>query len=198
MTTIRLATPADATDCLEIYAPYVRNTSISFELTPPTTEAFQERIDSTLDTLPWLVCEAGDDILGYAYAGHSRMREAYQWVVESSVYVDGDHHRRGIARGLYTSLFDLLRLQGYFVVLAGMTLPNPASVELHRAMGFEPVGVYENIGYKQGDWHDVEWMQLELLPPADDPVPPSPITDLAKDEGLVEALRLGVEELAIE
>jgi len=198
MTTIRLATPADATDCLEIYASYVRDTSISFELTPPTTEAFQERIDSTLDTLPWLVCEAGDDILGYAYAGHSRMREAYQWVVESSVYVDGDHHRRGIARGLYTSLFDLLRLQGYFVVLAGMTLPNPASAELHRAMGFEPVGVYENIGYKQGDWHDVKWMQLELLPPADDPAPPSPMTDLEKDEGLDEALRLGVEELAIE
>ena len=109
MTTIRLATPADASDCLEIYSPYVRGTSISFELTPPTAEEFKERIYSTLDTLPWLVCEAGDDILGYTYAGHYRTREAYQWVVESSVYVDGGQHRRGIARGLYTSLFELLR-----------------------------------------------------------------------------------------
>lgn len=196
MPTIRLASPEDSADCQEIYAPYVLDTPISFELIPPTTEDFIERIEHTLDTLPWLVCEAGDDILGYAYAGQYRARAAYQWVVESSVYVDGDHHRQGIARALYISLFEILRLQGYFTVIAGMTLPNPASVEFHRAMGFDPIGVYEAIGYKEGNWHDVVWMQRQLRPTVSDPEPPVPLHEL--DDRMDEALRLGAEEIEIE
>ena len=196
MATIRLASPEDSTECQEIYAPYVRDTPISFELTPPTAETVENRIERTLDTLPWLIFESGDDILGYAYAGQYRARAAYQWVVESSVYVDGDHHRRGIACGLYTSLFEILRLQGYFAVLAGMTLPNPSSVEFHRAMGFEPIGVYEDIGYKDGQWYDVEWMQRQLRPPADDPEPPVSLREL--EDGLDEVLRLGVEEIEVD
>jgi L-amino acid N-acyltransferase YncA len=168
---IRLAQEDDAESLLAIYAPVVRETTISFEIEPPTIDEFRRRIRTTLAQRPWLVCEVHGDILGYAYGGAFRTRSAYQWTVEVTVYVHRLHRRRGIARALYTSLLECLRLQGYRTALAGIALPNPGSIALHESAGFEPVGVLRSVGYKLGRWCDVGWWQLGLqdycsLPPS--------------------------------
>ena len=163
--TIRGATPErDAEACRDIYAPYVRDTAVSFEETVPTVEEFEGRIRKTTATHPWLVMEVGGKVVGYAYATQHRPRAAYRWTAEVTVYVDGHHHQAGVGRRLYTELLRRLRLQGFRLAVAGITLPNAGSVGLHEAMGFEPVGVYNRIGWKAGDWHDVGWWQLDLRP----------------------------------
>ena len=169
---MRIASEADADAIAAIYAPYVRDTVISFELEPPTREEMQRRIANTLATLPWLVIEREGQVLAYAYAGLHRTRWAYQWAVDVSVYVDSQAHRRGYGRRLYQALFNILRAQGYYTAYAGITLPNEASVGLHEAMGFRPIGVYHNVGYKMGRWWDVGWWGLPLRdyePPAGPP-----------------------------
>lgn len=122
------------------------------------------RIERISATHPWLVLERGGSVAGYAYAAQHRERAAYRWVADVSVYVDLAHRRAGIARALYGALFDLLREQGFRMAVAGVTLPNPASVALHESFGFEPVGVYRDIGWKAGAWRDVGWWQLRLSP----------------------------------
>ncbi len=178
---IRLAREADAAEMLQIYAPVVRDTPISFELEPPSEGEFRARIRNTLVRTPWLVCEADGHIRGYAYAGSFRPREAYQWAAEVTVYVHPEAHRRGVGRALYASLFACLRLQGFRSAVAVIALPNPASVAIHEDMGFKPVGVYEGVGYKLGRWHDVGWWQLELLKttgPGDTPSPPRSLPEV--------------------
>jgi len=154
-TVIRIATPADGPALAEIYRPAVVDCPISFELEPPDGEEMARRTMKVLARTPWLVCESDGHVLGYAYGGTHRERAAYQWSVEVSAYVHPDAHRRGIGRALYTSLFAALVVQGYRNAYAGITLPNDASVALHTAVGFTPIGVYRGIGYKQGAWHDV-------------------------------------------
>lgn len=185
--TLRLATPDDAQGVLEIYAPIVRETTISFELEVPSSDEMARRITTTLSRHPWLV--ATDDhqhVLGYAYAGTHRSRAAYQWSCEVSVYIHPDAHRRGIASLLYRALFEILALQGFGSIFAGITQPNAKSVALHRAMGFEPVGVYRNIGFKFGRWCDVEWWQqsLTLTERSGDLPPPRPLADILGDRAL--------------
>jgi L-amino acid N-acyltransferase YncA len=193
MTTIRLATEADAEAIQAIYAPYVQHTPISFELEPPSVEEMRERIRKTLALFPWLVCGNGQGrVVGYAYASRHRERAAYQWSVDAAVYVDPRAHRTGIGRGLYTSLFALLRLQGFFNVYAGIALPNEASVSLHTAVGFQPVGVYRAVGYKLGKWHDVSWWSLALQPSAAEPSPPRPLDGISQDSGWQTALNAGL------
>jgi len=170
--TIRLATEEDAEPLLEIYAPFCAGTPISFETEAPTVEEMRQRIKKTLDILPWLVCEAEGHVLGYAYASRHRERAGYRWSVDVSVYVRDGRRGLGIGRALYTSLFVILRLQGFYNILAGITLPNPASVALHEAMGMLPVAVYPAIGFKCGAWHDVGWWQLALGPRAQEPNEP--------------------------
>ena len=152
----------DAAACAAIYAPYVRDTVISLEERAPTPADFVQRIARVTPTHPWLVAEDGDEIVGYAYGARHRERASYRWAVDVAVYVAAGQHRRGIGRALYQTLFGLLAEQGYRIACAGVTLPNDASVGLHEALGFEPVGVYRNIGFKHGAWHDVGWWQLEL------------------------------------
>jgi L-amino acid N-acyltransferase YncA len=173
--TIRLAIPDDAAGVQAIYAPVVRDTAISFELEPPTIEDMQQRIIAVTKTMPWLICQHQEEILGYAYASPHRVRAAYQWSVDVSVYIQAHARRSGIGRGLYRSLFALLALQGFYQAYAGITLPNPASVGLHESLGFQPVGVYRAVGYKLGAWHDVGWWQLGLQERV---VPPKPLVDL--------------------
>jgi phosphinothricin acetyltransferase len=120
------------------------------------------RVLDTLKTYPWLACETGGRLAGYAYASRHRARAAYNWSVEVSAYVHHEFRRRGIGRGLYASLFEILKAQGYCRAYAGITLPNPGSVGLHESMGFEPVGVFRSIGHKMGVWHDVGWWQRAL------------------------------------
>ena len=173
---IRLARPADAPAIQRIYAPYCTDTAISFEVEPPDAAEIEKRIAKTLAILPWLVAEDAGSLLGYAYASLHRERAAYRWSVDAAIYVAQDAHRRGLGRALYAPLFDLVRRQGYAQVYAGITLPNAGSVGLHEAMGFVPVGVFRNVGYKLGRWHDVGWWQLALGPLEEDPAEPVPIT----------------------
>lgn len=168
---IRLAHLADAEAIREIYAPSIREGAISFEYEVPTMEEMQRRIHEVLRWAPWLVFEERQRVLAYAYASRHRERAAYQWSVETSVYVHPDGRRRGLARQLYIELFERLRKQGFYGAYAGVTLPNPASVSLHESLGFKPVGIYEKVGYK-GAWRDVGWWQLELAPRVGEPIPP--------------------------
>ena len=170
--TIRLITEADAGEVLEIYKPYVQDTIISFEYEVPALEEFLQRIKSYTSEYPWLVCLLGNKIIGYAYASKHRDRTAYQWSVDSAIYLSPEVHRNGIARILYESLFSILRLQGYFNVYAGISLPNEKSVGFHKAMGFEEIGIYKKTGYKQGRWHNTVWFQLHLAEHLDDPPKP--------------------------
>ncbi|OUL36162.1 arsinothricin resistance N-acetyltransferase ArsN1 family B [Nostoc sp. 106C] len=163
-TTIRLATVNDALQMLTIYVPIVRETTISFEVDPPSETEFQQRIKSYQQQMPWLVCEIHGEVVGYAYASPYRTRAAYQWSVESSVYVGVNHRRKGIAKALYTALFKLLQLQGFYNVVAAIALPNQPSVAVHEAVGFAPVGVFQRVGFKFGKWHDVGYWQLSLQP----------------------------------
>ena len=170
--TIRLAHSYDASIIHAIYVPFVTNTPVSFELAPPTEQEMRQRIEQILQTHPWLVCEEHGEILGYAYASQHRTRQAYQWSVDVSAYVHERWRGKGIGKALYISLFALLRLQGFYNAYAGIALPNPASVALHEAMGMCQVGIYSQVGYKQGVWHDVGWWQQSLQPHIPEPVPP--------------------------
>jgi phosphinothricin acetyltransferase len=186
---IRLATAADAAPIQAIYAPYVRETVVSFELEPPSVDKMANRIRKTLT---WLVREdAQGSVVGYAYASKHRERAAYQWSVDVTVYIDPAFHRKGVGRGLYTALFGLLRLQGFYNAYAGITQPNEASVGLHTAMGFQPVGVYRSVGYKFGQWHDVTWLSLRLQPLADSPAAPRPIAAIQNTAEAQAAYELG-------
>lgn len=184
--TIRLARADDAARIAALYAPAVSDRPTSFELTPPDTAEMAGRIDKVLRQWPWLVwCdEAG--VQGYAYASAYAERICYQWSVTVSVYVADGLQRGGVGRALYTRLFDILRRQGAVNAFAGITLPNDASVGLHRSMGFEPVGVYPRAGYKLGAWHDVAWMglALRLPPPGEVPAPPRALPALLAEGAL--------------
>jgi L-amino acid N-acyltransferase YncA len=162
----------DASACLEIYAPYVRDTAVSFEERVPTATEFLARIRETSATHPWLVIESAGAVVGYAYAAPHRTRAAYRWAADVAVYVAPAHHRRGAGRLLYTELIQRLQRQNLRMACAGVTLPNDASIGLHRALGFEPVGVYRRIGWKHGAWHDVSWWQLDLAPNSASPYEP--------------------------
>ncbi len=161
-TRIRPATVADAAAISAIYAPYVRETTVSLELEPPDVEEMGRRIEALIPAYPYLVLEQHDDVRGYAYASPHRVRAAYRSSTEVSVYVDRSHHRRGFGRQLYLALFDALRDTPYHLALAGITLPNDASEALHRSLGFEPVGIYREVGHKFGRFIDTVWMQRRI------------------------------------
>jgi len=165
---IRAATAADAAALLDIYRPFVEATAVSFETEVPTVDAFAARIDKALARWQWLVAEADGRVLGYAYGSTHRERAAYRWSVEVSAYVAEHGRRRGVGRMLYLRLFDALAQQGYCNAYAGVALPNPASIALHRSVGFAPIGTFEAVGRKFGRWHDVAWFQRRLrdAPPA--------------------------------
>jgi L-amino acid N-acyltransferase YncA len=166
---VRDAMPADAEALLAIYRPFVTDTAVSFEMEPPLVEEFAERIRTAQSRWAWLVAEEAGRAAGYAYAGSFRARQAYQWSVEVSAYVDPRHHGRGVGRALYERLLAFLIDRGYCTAYAGITLPNEASVRFHEAAGFTPVGVFRRAGRKFGAWHDVGWWQRELrdAPPAE-------------------------------
>ena len=171
---IRMATVADAEAIQRIYAPFVTDTSVSFEMVPPSIEEMAQRISTTLQRTPWLVYEQDGRVMGYAYASKHRDRAAYQWSVEVSAYVLPEARRTGVARQLYERLFEILAMQGFYSAFAGITLPNEASVAFHRALGFRDIGVFHSIGYKFGQWHNTGWLERPLRSydsPSDAPVP---------------------------
>lgn len=161
-TIIRSAHIADASSVQAIYAPIVESSAISFEDIPPSNEEMARRIADCLKAYAYLVAERQGSVVGFAYAGQHRTRSAYRWSVDVSVYVAEDGRRSGIGRALYEALLERLANQGFHAAFAGIALPNPASIALHQALGFEPVGVYREVGFKFGRWHDVSWWQRLL------------------------------------
>jgi phosphinothricin acetyltransferase len=161
----------DAEAITAIYAPFVTDTAISFETEAPGAAEMRTRIAETNSVFPWLIAETEGQIAGYAYASTHASRAAYRWSANVSIYLDAAHRRQGLGKQLYSALFAVLRRQGYRNLYGGITLPNPASVALHRAMGMSEVGVYRNVGFKLGKWHDVLWLGLSL---PDDRVPNGP------------------------
>jgi phosphinothricin acetyltransferase len=176
---VRLADPArDAARVAEIYRPAVEGSFISFEESAPTPDEMAGRMRKVLAHLPWLVAEDESGlVVGYAYASPHRDRAAYRWSVDISVYVDPARHRLGIGRLLYDDLLERLRGAGYINVYAGITLPNPASVALHEAIGMRRVGIYHRVGYKLRQWRDVTWYELRLTESAAPPPEPRSLSD---------------------
>ena len=189
---IRLATVEDAHAVQAIYEPYVRGTTISFEYDPPTVEEMARRIRTTTERCPFLVIERDGEVRGYAYASTLRARRAYDWSVETTVYIREDSLGMGYGHALYTSLIEVLRLLGYGQAYAGISLPNPGSRALHERVGFTHLGTYERVGYKFGAWHSVGWWQLLLDPPEGEPPPPRSIADVSGTPELRAALDAGV------
>jgi L-amino acid N-acyltransferase YncA len=193
MANIRLATPDDAAAIAAIYAPYCDATVISFEEMAPSSEEMARRVATIGATRPWIVLEDNGGVIGYAYASPHHDRAAYRWSVSTAIYIGRAHHRRGAGRALYTTLFALLRALGYRQATAGITLPNPASVGLHAAFGFAPVGVYRHIGYKMGGWHDVGWYQVEIQPVSARPADPRSIREIVDTPEWRDAVAQGLD-----
>jgi phosphinothricin acetyltransferase len=166
---VRDATDDDAGPCAAIYAPYVAETTVSFEDEPPSAEEMGRRIAVARRAHAWLVLEEDGEVVGFAYAVPLKERAAYRWSCEVSVYLARGRGGAGRGRALYEALFARLAERGYRQAIAGMTLPNEPSARLHRALGFEPIGVQRRIGWKHGAWRDVAWVQRSL---SDDDGPP--------------------------
>lgn len=159
---VRQIVMGDAPAIQAIYAPYVNDTIVSFEEIAPNIAEVERRIAAILPHYPYLVAEVDGQVVGYAYASEHRTRAAYRTSVDVTVYVAPGAHRSGVARHLYSRLLPAAASLGYHAAFAGIALPNDASVGLHEAMGFEPVGIYREVGRKFGAWHDVGWWQRLL------------------------------------
>ncbi len=192
---IRLINEKDVSGVLGIYKPFILQSVISFEYDPPTEDEFWDRIKTISSVYPWLVCQDHHRIIGYAYASRHRTRTAYDWSTESTVYILPDYQRKGIARILYETIFEILHLQGYFNVYAGITLPNDKSVSFHRALGFTEVGTFKNIGFKLGHWHDTYWMQLALADHPADPFFPKKLSEISASKAFESILRKANDRL---
>lgn len=189
MDRLRLARPDDAAAIAAIYAHGVRGVA-SFELDPPDADEMAARIAKVAGWAPWIVLERAGTVAGYAYATRHRERAGYQWTVETSVYVDPAHHRTGAGRTLYAALLPMIRAQGFHLALAGIVLPNPGSIALHEALGFTPLVVYREVGWKHGAWRDVGWWQLALDDGrAGEPAPPRPPAAMHDDPAWVAIVR---------
>ena len=171
---IRPAQEADSAAVAAVYAPYVRDTPVSFEVEPPPAAVMAERIAGTLGTHPWLVAEREGQVIGFAYAGKHSQRPAYRWTVDVTVYIREDERRAGVGRQLYGALLGTLWGQGFRSAFAEIVLPNPGSARLHEAMGFRHVGVHKDIGYKLGRWHDIGYWRLGLSEESAAPGEPIP------------------------
>ena len=190
---VRQATTADVEAILNIYAKYVSDTTVSFEVEVPTVEAFQKRMEQIQAQFPWLVCEIGGVVAGYAYASKHAQRAAYRWSADLSVYIDEKYHRCHIAAALYDALFAMLRAQGYYTAYAGVSTPNPKSEAFHLAQGFTVVGVYPNVGYKLGTWCTLTWYGLTLQEYVPAPQEPKLLSEALKEPEIKEILSNSVQ-----
>ncbi len=159
---IRAVKPADAAAIAAIYAPYVTETTITFEEEVPDTAEIATRIGRLTPTFPWLVAERDGALLGYAYGYRYRARAAYRRVAETGIYVAREARGTGIGTPLYAALLEALERAGYVAAIGVLALPNPASEALHARLGFRRIGVQEGIGYKHGRWLDIGIWQRDL------------------------------------
>lgn len=194
---IRLARAEDAAAIRDIYAPFCESTAVTFEEQPPTEAELADRIESTLETYPWLVCTIDGRVVGYTYASRLRKRRAYQWTVELSVYVATDARGSGVGRGLYESLFAVLERQGVRDAYAVTTMPNPDSERFHERMGFERLVDFPAMGHTDADWHDVAWWRRPVAPKTADPEPITPLPDVLEDPDWDSLVRTGEADFEI-
>ena len=159
---IRVASLEDADSIQKIYAPYVKNTTITFEYDIPSVEEMISRMESTLHTYPYIVAIENDHIIGYAYASTFKGRTAYDWSCELSIYIDERKQHLGIGKKLYECLFELLKLMNIQAVFACITYPNEKSENFHKKFGFETVAHFHQCGFKFNQWHDVIWMEKRI------------------------------------
>ena len=184
--TLRMAAPEDAAALLKIYGPYVRSTAISYEYDVPTVEEFAARIANTLRDYPYLVAEAQGEVAGYAYAGRLHPRKAYDWTVETSIYVRQDLRGQHIGQRLYDELERLLKRQNVLSVNACIAYPEVEdeyltrnSVRFHERMGYTMIGHFHRCAYKFGHWYDMVWMEKALAEFPETPAPFIPLPRLS-------------------
>ena len=182
---IRVACEDDAEALLEIYAPYVRDTAVTFEYDAPSAAEFRDRIRNTLKKYPYLAAEKSGKIIGYAYAGGFHARAAYDWAVETSIYIDRNYHGQGLGRRLYLALEDALKRQHIINMNACIAYTKDedshlthGSVKFHERMGYSIVGHFSECGYKFGKWYDIVWMEKHLGPHPHTPQPVIPFAML--------------------
>lgn len=162
-TTVRSATAADADTIARIYNYYIEHTVITFEEEPVSPEAMAARLAKVQGlSLPWLVADVDQNVVGYAYASKWKVRSAYRHSVETAIYVERGCEGRGVGKTLYAALLLQLRARGIHAVIGGAALPNDASVALHERLGFEHVATFREVGFKHGRWVDVGYWQLVL------------------------------------
>ncbi len=178
---IRFASQDDAPAILEIYAPYVSSSAVTFEVTVPRVYDFKRRIASLSASMPFLVCEIEGKIAGYAYASCGKSLAAYAWNAYVSVYINREYQRCNIASALYLAVISLLKAQGYRKVLALVTSSDGVSEQFHRAFGFQKVGTLEQAGFKGGKWYSVSLFEKVLDESPDMPHPTASVTALEKD-----------------
>ena len=160
--TIRPTEPRDFEPIADLVNHYILNTTVHFAYEPIPASDYHQAWLNTKHRFPWLTAELDNQFAGYAKATTWRERTAYDNTAEVAVYVSRDHHRRGVARALYTELLNQLRHRGFHTAIAGLTLPNDPSIKLHESMGFEYVATYKQVGRKFDQWHDVAFYQLML------------------------------------
>jgi L-amino acid N-acyltransferase YncA len=165
---IRPLRESDAPAMLAIYTPYVESSVISSEQETPSLDEYAARVRKYVAGWAGVVAEVDGSVIGFAYGSAHRERAAYRWSVETTVYVAKDAQGKGVGRELYGELLPRLEHAGFCNAYAGVALPNPASVALHRAVGFQDIGTFPRVGYKFGQWRDVAWFHLALReePPA--------------------------------
>lgn len=187
-TIIRVAEIEDAETLLEIYKPYVENTVITFEYEVPSVEEFEKRIEKVLKKYPYLVAELNGEIVGYAYAGDFKQRAAYDWSVETTIYVKKHMKKSGIGRKLYEALEEALKLQNILNLNACIGYPEKDdeyltknSTQFHEHMGYNLVGEFHKCGYKFNRWYNMVWMEKHIGEHKEYPLPVKTFDEIRKD-----------------
>ena len=179
--TLKLAEEKDIIPMLDIYKPFVTNTSISLEYIVPTRVEFMERFKKGIEAFPWIVCATGNVVAGYAYASRTFSRIGYQWDASLTVYVSPEYQKRNIGCSLYQVLFEILDLQGFYNLYGVITGNNHNSIRMHEKMGFVQESVFHRVGYKFGEWHDVIWMVKRIEHTSVQPVNPLHLSQINPD-----------------
>jgi len=192
---IRMVKEADYAAMLEVYKPNVLHTAVTFEYEVPSLEEYSNRINNIITHYPCLVCEQSGVIAGFAYAGLLRIKAAYQWSTETTIYVSEKFQGKGVASALYHALLSVLELQGFVNVYAAVTLPNMASERLHASVGFAEIGLFEKVGFKHGKWHDLKWYEMYLVEHPKDPHPPQSIISFKETPAFADVLENANEAL---
>ena len=192
---IRFADPArDAAGILAVYAPYIRETAVTFETEVPALAAFERRVAEIGADFPYLVLEVDGELAGYAYAHRQAERAAYAWNAELSIYLAGKWRGRGLGAPLYRLLESLLAMQGYVNLYGVITASNAGSIRLHEKLGYRQTGLHEKTGWKFGQWHDVAWLHKRVREGEPGTILPLSALDPAQVEREIAAAQREIEE----